>query len=61
MKVYKVIMFIIYNTSLKQEHVSTEIFGASISLLIAVIVTHIIEKPLYNFVSRKIEINVSKV
>ena len=56
-----VIMFIIYNTSLKQEHVSTEIFGASISLLIAVIVTHILEKPLYNFVSRKIEINVSKV
>ena len=56
-----VIMFIIYNTSLKQEHVSTEIFGASLSLLIAVKVTCILEKPLYNFVSRKIEINVSKV
>ena len=56
-----ILMFIIYNTSLKQEHVSTEILGASISLLVAVIITHILEKPLYNLVSRKIKINVSEV
>ena len=46
-----VMAFLLYNTSLKQEHVSTVIFGSLITLLLAVIFTYIIEKPFYNFVT----------
>ena len=56
-----VLMFIINNTNLKQEHVSTEILGAGLTILIAVLITNILEKPMYNFVSRKSKINISEV
>ena len=56
-----VLMFMINNTNLKQEHVSTEILGAGLTILIAVLITNILEKPMYNFVSRKSKINISEV
>ena len=51
-----VLSFLIYNTNLKQEYVSTVIFGTLITLLLAVIITYLIETPIYNFVSRMIKI-----
>ena len=56
-----IIICIIFNTSLKQEHVSTEIYGAVLSILIAVLITYILEKPLYDFVSRKSRLNILEV
>ena len=56
-----VLMFIINNTNLKQEHVSTEILGAVLMILIAVLITNILEKPLSDFVSRRSKINISEV
>ena len=46
-----VMAFLLYNTSLKQEYISTVIIGSLITLLLAVIITYIIEKPIYNFVT----------
>ena len=51
-----IMAFLLYNTSLKQEYVSTVIFGTLITLLLAVIITFLIETPIYNFVSRIIKI-----
>ena len=51
-----VLSFLIYNTNLKQEYISTVIFGTLITLLLAVIITYLIETPIYNFVSRIIKI-----
>ena len=56
-----VLMFIIFNTNLKQEHLSTEILGVVLTILLAVLITNILEKPLYDFVSRRSKINISEV
>ena len=56
-----VLLLLIFIINLEQEHVSTEILGAFLSILVAALITYTLEQPLYNFVSRKIEIYVTEV
>ena len=50
-----VISFLLYNTPLNQGHISTITVATFITLLTAVIITYLVEKPFYNFISRKIK------